>query len=488
MDDEIVIGQGTIRGRHADGVRRFWAIPYAAPPYGANRFQAPAPPPSWDAIRDCTEFGPTALKPQQPDVFEALLPDPTIPGEDCLTVNVWTPDGARGLPVLVWVHGGGFMTGSSAVPIYDGSAFARHGVVVVTVNYRLGVDGFAAIPGAPANRGLLDVIAALEWVRDNIAAFGGDPARVTVAGQSAGAMAVITLLAMPASRGLLVRAIAQSGGGHHALTLATAERITAALCADLGVPCSVAGLAAVAPEPLFAAVEQLAARLPADPDPVWDELRERVLAFQPVIDGDSLPALPVQAVRDGAAADVGLLIGTNSDEFTLWSVPTGLADTIDDAALDAALAGFGLKPEARAVYEQARPAAAPDELYSDLMTDWAFRIPAVRVAEAHRGETYCYEFSWPSPLFGGRLRATHASEVAFSFDNLQVDWAVALRGDGAPQALADEVHGAFVAFIAVGDPGWGRYGAAREVRNFGGSGQLEPDPNGARRALWDGLR
>lgn len=488
MDVEIAVRQGRIRGERIDDVRRFLGMPYAAAPYGENRFRAPQPPPCWTGVRECCRYGPTALKPPQPDVFEALLPDPDLPGEDCLTVNIWTPVHAAGLPVLVWVHGGGYLTGSGAVPIYDGASFARHGVVCVTLNYRLGVDGFAVLPGRPNNRGLLDVIAALEWVRDNIAVFGGDPTRVTIGGQSAGAMAVVTVLSMPASAGLVHRAIAQSGAGHHALSMRTARAVTAALCSELGVETSAEALGEVGCDELLGAVDRVLVGIPTDPDPGFDEVRQKVMAFQPVIDGDSLPALPVESLAAGSGSDVDLLIGTNSDEFTLWSVPTGLAQSIDDAALTAVAKAFGLSREA---LDEAYPTGSAAARYSAVMTDWSFRMPALRAAEARAAAdagTFVYEFTWPSPLFEGRLGATHASEVAFCFDNLSVDWARELRGPDAPQALADDMHDAFVAFIANGDPGWPDYRHDRAVRLFGDSPEVANDPDGTRRRVWSGLR
>lgn len=205
---------GVVEGRTGpDGIAVFRGIPYAAPPVGALRFAAPAPPEPWDGVRDAGAYGPTAPKVPYPPKFAALLADPEIPGEDCLSVNVWTPEPAPGarLPVMVWIHGGALTRGSSAVPVYDGSAFARDGVVLVSLNYRLGVLGYGLFPDAPANRGLLDQIAALEWVRDNIGAFGGDPARVTVFGESAGAISIGALLAAPRAAGLFAQAVLESG-------------------------------------------------------------------------------------------------------------------------------------------------------------------------------------------------------------------------------------------------------------------------------------
>ena len=218
MDPIVSVTQGRVRGSEKDGVLSFKGIPYAAPPFGIHRFACPAPAAPWDGVRDALEYGPTAPKPMYGGAMAGLLPDLEIPGQDCLNLNIWTPaaDSAH-RPVLVWIHGGAFVYGSGSLSVYDGSKFARDGIVCVTINYRLGVDGFLLIDGAPANRGLLDQIAALGWVRDNIEAFGGDPDAVTIAGESAGAMSVTTLLTMPTAAGLFRRAIAQSGAGHHVI-------------------------------------------------------------------------------------------------------------------------------------------------------------------------------------------------------------------------------------------------------------------------------
>src|ERR1700691_4737025 len=215
----VSLSDGTVRGKNEGGVSVFLGIPYAAPPFGANRMRPPQPVLPWAGERDATSFGPTVPKGDSPPQYAVLFPEEVIPGDDCLNLNVWTPDpGAAGLPVLVWIHGGSFMNGSGSVGAYDGTAFARDGVVCVTINYRLAAEGFLFLDDGAANLGLLDQLAALRWVRDNIAAFGGDPARVTVAGESAGSMSVTTLLAMPLSEGLFGRAIAESGAAAHTLT------------------------------------------------------------------------------------------------------------------------------------------------------------------------------------------------------------------------------------------------------------------------------
>jgi para-nitrobenzyl esterase len=486
---------GTVRGLTRDGVHVFLGIPYAAPPFGSRRFAAPQPPERWDGVRPAVEYGPTAPAPPYAPPYDVLLPEPQVPGEDCLNLNVWTPDpGASGLPVFVWIHGGAFVNGSAAIPVYDGTAFARDGVVCVTINYRLGADGFLHFADdSPADRGLLDQVAALRWVQENVAAFGGDPARVTVGGQSAGGMSVGCLLAMPSARGLFHRAVAQSGAGHHALTPATAIRIGGYVAERLGVPATREALAAVPVGRLVAAQQALAAEIAVMPDPGrFGEVAADLLAFEPVIDGEVLPDLPIRAIAGGSARDVAVLVGATRDEQRLFLVPTGVVDTVTDQLLELAVAGYGL-PAGRAleVYRASRRGATPGELLADVATDWYFRLPAIRLAEAQAdgGRAWVYEFSWPSPRFGGRLGACHALEVGFTFDTLGSDAAGALMGGAAPQHLADAMHGAWVRFVSDGDPGWAPYETRRRpVQDFGEQVGVVEDPRGAARALWDGIR
>src|SRR4051812_2051734 len=246
LDTVVRTQQGALRGRSANGVMAFKGVPYAAAPFGARRLKAPQRAERWDGVRNALAYGPTAPHAGYAPPYDVLLPDPVLPGEDCLNLNVWTAEpGAAGLPVMVWIHGGAFVNGSGAVPTYDGSAFARHGVVLVTINYRLGAEGFLWLEDGINNRGLLDQLAALEWVQENIAAFGGDIDNVTVFGESAGAMSIGALLATERSDGLFRRAILQSGAGHHAITPATARLVAAAVGGRLGVEPTAAALAAV---------------------------------------------------------------------------------------------------------------------------------------------------------------------------------------------------------------------------------------------------
>jgi para-nitrobenzyl esterase len=495
MQLEVLTTSGAVRGVPSGSVVAFKGIPYAAPPFGELRFAAPVPAPRWDGVRDCTSYGPTAPKPPYPAPVDLLLPEPVIPGEDVLSLNVWTPDpSAGGLPVLVWIHGGAFVNGSGAVPQYDGTAFARDGVVLVTINYRLGVDGFLHFDdGGPANRGLLDQVAALEWVRDNIAAFGGDPADVTIAGESAGAMGVTTLLSMPRAAGLFRRVVAQSGAGHHALTSGTARRVAGYLAERLGVAPKREALAEVPIDDLVAAQRALSEEAALGPDPArWGEIAANAMVYEPVIDGDVLPALPITAIRAGAGAGVDVLAGTNTDEHTLFLVPNGLVDFVTDDLLGLAVAGYGLDVEAAiGTYRALDPAATPGDLLVKIATDWFFRIPAIRLAEARAGgpgRTFLYEFAWPSPQFGGRLGACHGLEIAFVFDNLDDPACHPMGGTEPPQALADEMHGAWVSFVKTGRPGWPAYGTDRATRSFGLSSATAADPGAPQRQAWDGIR
>ncbi|MFE7456875.1 carboxylesterase/lipase family protein [Streptomyces sp. NPDC057554] len=454
--------QGTVRGAVERGVAVFRGIPYAAPPVGARRFRAPEPPEPWEGVREAVTYGPTAPKRPYAPPLDRLLPDPEVPGDGWLNLNVWTPSTeAAGLPVLVWIHGGSLLHGSSAVPVYDGSAFARDGVVLVSVNYRLGIEGFGLFPDAPANRGLLDQLAALEWVRDNIAGFGGDPDRVTVAGESAGAVSVAALLATDRAAGLFRRAVLQSGAPA-ALPPEAARGTTGLIAKRLGVPATAAALAAVDPAALLTAQTEVTSG--------GNPLTGRN-AFQLVVDGELLTRDPAEALRTGAAAGVDLLMGTNTEEYRLWFVPGGLIERIGRLKLRLALLKFKVPNATARVYRANRPGATPGELLGALATDLLLRVPLNRLADARtgaEGSTYVYEFGWPSPV--QRLGACHALELGFVFDTLAHPDTRALTGPDAPQELADAMHRAWVDFATTGEPGWPSWDASRPVEHFGPDG------------------
>ncbi|AXI74090.1 carboxylesterase/lipase family protein [Streptomyces cavourensis] len=459
--------QGTVRGAVERSVAVFRGIPYAAAPVGARRFRGPEPPEPWEGVREALAFGPTAPKRPYAPPLDRLLPDPEVPGDEWLNLNVWTPStDAAGLPVLVWIHGGSLLHGSSAVPVYDGWAFARDGVVLVSVNYRLGIEGFGLFPDAPANRGLLDQLAALEWVRENIAAFGGDPDRVTVAGESAGAVSVAALLATDRAAGLFRRAVLQSGAPA-ALAPEAARGTTALIAKRLGVPATAAALAAVEPEALLAA--QTGVTSGGNP------LTGRN-SFQLVVDGKLLDRDPAEALRTGAASGVDLLMGTNTEEYRLWFVPSGLTERIGRLKLRLALLKFGVPNATARIYRANRPDATPGDLLGALATDLLLRAPLNRLADARvgaEGATYVYEFGWPTPV--QRLGACHALELGFVFDTLAHPDTRALTGPDAPQELADAMHRAWVDFATTGDPGWPSWDARRPVRFFGAEGTESAD-------------
>lgn len=486
--------QGPVRGRCQDGVLSFLNIPYAAPPTGAGRFEAPRPHDSWHEVRDATVPGPNA--PQSERRLGGVDMSPYFGagwsrGEDFLTVSVWTPeDTGAALPVMVFVHGGGFVAGSTRSALYDGTGFARDGVVLVTLNYRLGIGGFLDIPGAPANRGLLDVVAALRWVRENVAAFGGDPNNVTVFGQSAGATVVGGVLATPEATGLFRRAIVQSGSGLGAFTAEQAARVTEAAAGALGIEPRADAFAEIPDERLV----QVASRLTGidlRTETHFDPLAG-ISPFSLVLDTQ-----PAQAVAMGRGADVDLLIGTNSEEGNLYLVPTGEYARSTAADVDALAARSHPDPSKLVeVYRAARPDADFGALRSAVLGDALFGAGSWALATAHathtghaKSATFCYEFAWRSEALDGQLGATHTTELPFVFDLTHLPslhGPDALLGPGGPPGdLATRVHETWVRFARTGDPGWDAYDTERRATMRIGTewNQLD-DPRTQERQAW----
>ena len=484
-DDIVTTSAGAVRGVTEGGVSRFLGIPYAAAPVGENRFVAPKPPIPWGGVRDAREAGPTA--PQIVRDFPGLDIKPLIgagwvKGDDYLTVNVWTPDPkAKGLPVMVFIHGGGFALGTGYVPVQDGTAFAKSGVVLMSINYRLGVEGFLAIPGAPTNLGLRDQIAALHWIKANAAAFGGDPANITVFGESAGAMSVADLVASPLAQGLFQKAIIESGHGSMTRPIKVAERLTTKLAKALGITPDVKGFSSLTLEQSIAAVEK------AQSPTFRVNLRDRegrepaygISKFLPVHGDDVLPDPPLEALKKGVGKDIHVLIGANAEEMNLYFVPTGVREKINTP-----MAWFVMSRSVQnawailKAYGVGKGRAKAGDAMTRAMTDLVFRYPTRLYAAAHKGRTHLYDFAWRSQAWNGELGACHGIEIPFAFNTLAcLSGSQGLLGDSPPQALADSVHKVWVDFGASGTLPWPEYEPATRQVYALASGTSGPDPD-----------
>lgn len=495
------IRQGELRGSEHHGVVRFAGIPFTAPVTGARRFRPPEPHDGWSGVRGATAMGPIA--PQQDLLASMMGADPEPQDEDCLFLNVYTPaidDAHR--PVMVWIHGGAFIMGSGSQVGYDGASLARRGdVVVVTVNYRLGALGFLHLAeldpsyDRSGNLGILDQIAALEWVRDNIAAFGGDPGNVTVFGESAGGMSVGTLLGTPAARGLFHKAVPQSGAAQNVSPVAHAAEVTRQLLEAAGVE-DLDGLLALDADALVAAQQQLALKTFTDVDGQIGAGARLLLPFQPVADGVVLEGAAIDAVAAGSAAGVPVLVGTCLDEWKLFAFLDPAP--VDDALLETRLGKvFGDGAAAAAVYRDALGDLPPKELFGAAVTDLVFRQPAIRLSEAlvaNGSPTFSYLFTWPSPTMGGLMGACHAIEVPFVFGNLDAAGLSMLLGDDPPASVVDAVQASWLAFARTGDPSndvvgaWPAYDTDRRATmRLDVHTEVLDDPEHERRQLWAGL-
>ncbi|WP_167478060.1 carboxylesterase/lipase family protein [Nocardia arthritidis] len=494
MESIVSVTGGKVRGTIQDGIGVFLGIPYAAPPVGPARFEAPRPVAEWSGVRDASALGPTCAQAEYPPPVHALFGSDRIPGAEYLNVNVWTPDpGGSGLPVMVWIHGGAFVRGANSKPIYDGAAFARDGIVLVSINYRLGISGFAEIPGAPSNRGLLDQVFALRWVRDNVAAFGGDPDNVTLFGQSAGGLSTGLLAASRTARGLFRRAIIQSGPS---IVCAPddAQLVAGEAAKILGIEPTTTAFGALEADQLPPAQSAVALALMSDPDPRrWGETVIAnglgVLSFFPVVDGELVEGRAVDVLAAHPDRTLPLLTGWTADEFRFFTVPTGVAAGITDANLPPLLSRYGVDPAVAEVYSANRPGRPAAEVFNAIITDKAFRNDTVAAAEinAAAGQpTFVYEFAWPSGIDG--IGACHVLELPFVFDTLAV--AHKFTGPNPPQRLADEMHAAWVEFAKHGDPGWAPFETGtRSVFTFEGPrSHLVDDPRADELAALRGER
>jgi len=485
---------GSLEGSERSGVQVFRGIAYAKAPRGPLRWRAPVAPEPWTGVREARRFGPSA--PQMPPAIwlvQRTVGAMNAQSQDCLHLNVWTPacDGAR-RPVLVWIHGGAFVLGSGAARLYDGSNLARRGdVVVVTINYRLGALGFLdltrVLPGSTvANAGLRDQIAALRWVHDHIEAFGGDPEKVTIFGESAGGMSVGTLLGAPAAQGLFHRAICQSGAAHNASKPEQAERVAEVFLGVLGAR-DLADLEQRKTSEILAAQARTTQEL---------GIGHGVLPWQPSIDGDLLPSSPLDALEQGVARGVPTLVGTNRHEWRLFMLGDRKGARLDEAGLERRLrralpgkdaSGVELAERASIAYAQrvGRALPRPRDRWEAFQSDRIFHQPAHRLAAAQRehAPTYAYQFSWSLPGPGRQLGACHGLEIPFVFGALNE---TALRPLFAlarhARRLSDQMQQAWIAFARSGDPGhdalpsWPVYGPNAATLRLSRRCRLEHDP------------
>ncbi len=508
---EVTTKSGVLSGTDLGAVQRYAGVRFAEAPSGDRRFRPPTAHVGSGPV-DATAFGPTAWQPAS--ALEVMLGGRQEErSEDCLRLNVWAPSKGIGQkadrPVMVWIHGGGFSTGSGSSPIYDGAALAERGdTVVVSINYRLGPLGFLHLDhlvsdlAGTGNLGLLDQLAALEWVQENIAAFGGDPGNVTIFGESAGAMSVATLLAIAGDRDLFHRVIAQSGALHNLTPTAVAERTTASVMEAAGID-SLDDLMAADPASLIAAGETVRAAGGNVLDRIngAHELGPNLMAFQPVLDGHVISEPLIDSIRSGVGRTVALLAGANADEWNLFD-PTRkplpaerLAGRLDRLAASAAEPKAATSKLAAAYTVEVDGDGLVDRsVQSSLMTDAVFRMPAVRMLEA-RAESgspgHHYHFAWGSPVAGGILGSCHALELPFVFGTIAAKGMSSFVGDDPPVELSERMQDTWLHFARYGTPASDGFPAydheSRSVYEFGGADGLVEHPRAERTTAWSDL-
>ncbi|MFE5085985.1 carboxylesterase/lipase family protein [Streptomyces mirabilis] len=489
--DTFKTKNGSVQGFRASAeVVAVLGIPYAASPFGANRFRKPFPAPAWSGVRDCTAFGPVA--PQSAELPGAPVWSPD--DEDILTVNIWTPapEGGR-LPVLVWIHGGAYTFGSSAQPDFDGTALASAGLVVVTLNYRLGFEGFGHVPAAeatayPDNRGLLDQVAALRWVRENIEAFGGDPGNVTVAGQSSGAASVACLMVMDRARGLFHRAIAHSAASP-CYPLEIAAATTREIAAAAGCPATPEGLTSATPQALVIASDKVVDAYRRDP--ASGSRHYDPALYAPVLDGAVLPTDPLTGMASGTTQKVDLLVCHTTEEYWLLDAVGSSAKVTTDEQLALFAEDFHLPDGLVAGYRAAMPHAPVLDVYLAVFGDLLFGEYSNRLVELHAqagGRAFLARFDRRRTGPNGGVRAWHCADIPFAFGNLDTDCLAFLIG-GAPtpadHGLARRMMRAWADFAATGNPGWPSVNdATARAKIWSTEDDPADDTAAAVRALW----
>jgi para-nitrobenzyl esterase len=488
----VLTVSGSVTGYKEGGLEIFLGIPYAKPPKGDLRFAPPAAPEAWAAPRPAVVFG--AVCPQEVVDFEPA--SRMRQDEDCLTLNVWTPaaDGKK-RAVIFYIHGGAFILGGTANRWYDGTEFAKRGdIVFVSANYRLGALGFLFLDHldttlkGTGNLGLLDLIAALKWVKANIEKFGGNPDSVTIMGESAGAIAVTSLLSMPDAKGLFHKAVVQSGVAAMNRDMKTARRVTRRLMTSSGVN-DVKGLRALTAGEIISAQHDLMEEA---------ELGSEIL-FMPVVDGAVIPKNPLDAIAEGSAAGIPILHGTTADEFRFWLylIPMiRLASPQQLLRRTPALAEkLGAWKEGIAeYYRRAHPGFWRGDGAMEMAGDIIFWRPHLRLAEAHgaHGKNWMYLFRWPSPVKKGLYGSHHGLEIPFVFHNIHLAEAAAFTGPNPPVPLADAMNGAWIEFAKTGipkvsgAPEWPAYETSkRSTMSFGDKIELLEDPRKKVREMYE---
>ncbi|MBN2238937.1 MAG: carboxylesterase/lipase family protein [Dehalococcoidales bacterium] len=501
----VTVESGKIEGCYLDNLYIFKGIPYAAPPIGQLRWIPPRPEPKWDGVRPAKEFSPIAPQELMPNAAMEAIRIEQPQSEDCLYLNIWSPglDDAR-RPVMVWIHGGAFNMGSGSEPTCDAAKLSSRGdVVVVTINYRIGLLGFlnlnlvtdGKIPST-GNEGLLDQIAALRWVRNNIAAFGGDPDNVTVFGESAGGMSIGCLLAMPDSKGLINKAILQSGVGSTVSLLDAGVMLAGKFLDYFGIDAHDANsLLSLTTEQLLTANHDLKKAMARQEE---EDLRITVTA--PVIDGKTIPEIPMESIKKGSAAGINVIAGTNLEEWKLLCMTDVNLPNLDEAGLISRLDYYLPKGYSQGLVEAYRKARAGygadtsiPEMLKAIQTDRMFRMPCLKFIDAqsrHSPSTYNYLFTWESPALGGILGACHGLDIGFVFGTYDASF----HGTGpAAEKLSLEMMDAWIAFAKTGDPScerlgtWLPYGRERNTMILGTDSHPEQAPYEGERLAWDAV-
>jgi para-nitrobenzyl esterase len=492
---------GKVEGVYKNGLYIFKGIPYADPPVGNLRWMPPQPVKSWGGVRPAKEFG--SIAPQ-------IITDLGFPGapsfkdqsqsEDCLSLNIWTPgldDAAR--PVFFWIHGGAFIIGAGTESFLEGGVLPRRGnIVAVSINYRLGALGFmnlkeitgGKIP-ATGNEGLLDQIAALDWVKDNIAAFGGDPDNITVSGFSAGGMSIGTLLSMPAAAGKFHKTLNRSGAANVVAPLENCIKITEQYLEVLNLKGNdIDALRGLSTQQILDAQQKLSDKL--------REMEYRATPFQPVVDGKDIPEMPMLAIKKGSAKNIPVMAGSSLDELKFMSNMDPSVGNIDDTGLIKRLNNLlpadivpGMVEAYREALKKRGGTVTPAGILGSINTDLMFRIPTIRMLETQRNNgapAYNYLFTYKSPVLGGALGAMHGLDNPFLFGHLDPDFT---GSDEELENLALKMQNSAIAFIRTGDPScesigkWPVYGKDRMTMIFDRNTRVEAAPYEAERAAWE---